>query len=106
MKDYEILKHIYPYIPVGSILPIQDSNGVKNDINTVSYPNYWITSLLNDFFAKGNNFGKSFDDVHDGTLTSKKGYGGYYYLRSGERFIVNGGGFDHLWRCNILTNGA
>lgn len=106
MKDYEILKHIYPYIPVGSILPIQDSNGVKNDINTVSYPNYWITSLLNDFFAKGNNFGKSFDDVHDGTLTSKKGYGGYYYLRSGERFIVNGGGFDHLWRCNILTNRA
>ena len=61
---------------------------------------------INDIFAKGNNFGKTFDTTHDGSITSKKGFGGYYYLYNGTVYITNGGGFDHLWRCNMLTNRA
>lgn len=107
MKDYEMLRYTPPYNPVGAILPEQNSNGTKLDVNTSAQPNYWITSLLLDIFAKGNNFGKSFDTVHNGTITSTKGYGGYYYLYSGGPFyIANGGGYDHLWRSNMLTNRA
>ena len=106
MKDYEMFKNTAPYVPVGPILPKQNSNGNKSDVNSVARPNYWITGLLLDIFAKGNNFGKSFDTVHDGTILSTKGYGGYYYLSDGTVCIVNGGGFDHLWRCNMLTNRA
>ena len=106
MKDYEFARHTSPYVPVGPVLPLQNSNGNKGDVNSVSTPNYWMTSLLNDIFVKGNSFGKSFDTVHDGTITSQKGYGGYYYLNTGTMCVVNGGGFDHLWRCNILTHRA
>ena len=103
MKDYEFGKHTIPYRPVANLLPLQNSNGVKFDINTVANPNFWVTSLLNDIFAKGVTFGKTFDTVHDGSITSQKGFGAYYYLYSGNQIIVNGGGFDHLWRSNILT---
>lgn len=109
MKDYVMHKHESPYLPIGSVLPAQNSNGSKADVNTVATPNYWITSLLNDIFAKGNNFGKTFDTVHDGTLTSKKGFGGYYYLYGTQNtsfIITNGGGFDHAFRSNMLTNRA
>lgn len=106
MAEYVMHKYTYPYVPVGNILPEQNNNGSKSDVNTSSSPNYWITALLNDIFAKGNCFGKAFDVVHDGTLTSQKGYGGYYYLMTGIKSIANGGGFDHLYRCNILTNRA
>lgn len=106
MKDYEFLKHTAPYYPVGAVLPLQNSNGNKLDVNTSANPNYWVTTLFNDIFSKGNNFGKTFDTTHDGSITSKKGFGGYYYLYNGIVYINNGGGFDHLWRCNMLTNRA
>ena len=91
------------YLAKGDLLPLQTSNGIKNDVNTVAQPNYWITSLLNDIFARGSAFAKSFDNVHDGSITSVNGYGGYYYLNDGYNLVVAGGGFDHLWRSNILT---
>ena len=110
MEKYEMHKHDgVDYIPIGALLPAQSSNGNKPDVNSVSYPNFWITSLLYDYFYKGIIFGKTFDEVHDESITSTKGYGGYYYLYGGETapFIIsNGGGYDHLWRCNMLTNRA
>lgn len=106
MKSYEIAKIGGDYRPVGNMLPIQESNGDKVDSNTTSKPNYWVTSLVDDYFAKGVSFGKTFDEIHDGNITSAKGFGAYYYLQDGEKAIANGGGFDHLWRCNMLTNRA
>lgn len=103
MKDYEFGKYTIPYRPVANLLPLQDNLGEKRDVNTVANPNFWVTSLLNDIFAKGVAFGKTFDTVHDGSITSQKGFGAYYYLYSGNKIIANGGGFDHLWRSNILT---
>jgi hypothetical protein len=90
------------YMPYGNILPLQTSNGHKSDINSDASPNFWVTRLLNDTFAKGSAFAKSFDTEHNGLLSSQ-GFGGYYYLNNGFRMIVAGGGFDHLWRSNILT---
>ena len=106
MKDYTFLKYTSPYVPIGPVLPLQSSNGNKNDVNTSQTPNYWIIRLLNPIFAKGNSFASAFDETHDGSITSAKSFGGYYYLNTGLKGVVNGGGFDHLYRCNMLTNRA
>ena len=90
------------YIPYGNILPLQTSNGNKNDVNISTTPNFWMTKMMNDTFAKGSSFGNTYDTEHNGLL-STMGFGGYYYLNDGFRMIVAGGGFDHLWRSNILT---
>ena len=97
IKDYEFGKYVSPYRPVGEIMTEQTSNGEKNDN---AGGNYWIHSLLDDIFAKGITLGKSYDK----SLTSRKAFGAYYYTRSGTRINVNGGGFDHDVRCNMLTN--
>ena len=60
---------------------------------------YWITDLDDEVAAKGVSFGRSYDL----SLTSDKAFGAYYYLSSPNVMIANGGGFDHLWRCNVLT---
>ena len=88
------------YTPVGAVYPAQTSNGVKSDgVNE----NYWMSELSDNYFAKGVLFGAGYDMAQ----TSTVGFGGYYYLNtSGVRNIVNGGGFDHLYRCNILTHRA
>lgn len=102
IKDYVCHKYTSPYRPVGALLPAQSDNGQKNDNVGV---NHWVSSLLNDIFAKGNCFGKSFDD----NLTSRKAFGAFYYLRNAvdvPYIISNGGGFDHEIRCNMLTNRA
>ena len=99
IKDYEFFKYASPYRAVGNLLPVQEDNGQKNDNVGV---NHWVSALLDDLFAKGNCFGKSFND----NLTSQKAFGGYYYLANGLKCIVNGGGFDHEIRCNMLTNRA
>lgn len=98
MKDYECHKHNAPYYPIGNILIEQQDNGVKNDITDA---NYWIDRLVNDIFAKGVVFGKSYNK----SLLSTQGFGAYYYLKSNNEPVIisHGGGFDHLWRCNMLT---
>ena len=60
--------------------------------------------MVSDIFAKGNVFGNDFDK----SLVSTKAFGAYYYLSSGSipNIISHGGGFDHLYRCNILTQRA
>ena len=99
IKDYEFFKHTDKYRPVCPILTLQVDNGNKAD---VVGSNYWITEMLNDVFIKGVSFGKTFST----DLTSKEAFGGYYYLNNGIVCIANGGGFDHLYRCNILTQRA
>lgn len=99
ISDYEFYKTTHPYRPVGGILPEQIDNGEKNDVLGV---NHWISSLMNDSFCLANVFGKSYSK----DLTSRQGFGGYYYLNSNNVCIVNGGGFDHGCRCNLLTNRA
>ncbi len=100
MKDYEFGNHSGSYVPLGDILPANDDNGNKNDIEG---RNCWVTSLMNDPFAQYLSFGKTYEK----TLSSEKAFGAYYYLyNEAEMHIVNGGGFDHLWRSNILTNRA
>ena len=43
---------------------------------------------------------------YDKNLTSSEAFGAYYYLRDGLNIVVNGGGFDHRTRCNLLTTRA
>ena len=99
MKDYVMHKYTSPYEPVSDLFTVQSDNGSKTD---VSGSNYWITSLNQDPFAKGVLFGRTYDK----SLLSTKAFGGYYYLYSSIVVICNGGGFDHLYRCNMLTQRA
>ena len=99
MQNYEFHKYTEDYKSIGDILPLNTSNGNKNDVVN---QNFWIDKLINDTFGKSVLFGKSYDK----SLISTKAFGGYYYLQSGVRCIANGGGFDHLYRCNMLTQRA
>lgn len=101
MRDYVCHKYTSPYKPIGKTLIPQISNGNKTD---VADANYWIISLMNDIFAKGSVFG----DAYDTSLVSTKAFGAYYYLSNTNIPVIisHGGGFDHLWRCNILTQRA
>ncbi len=97
MRDYEICKADgVKYVPVGE--PFENNyydNGNKQDLPGY---NYWITSLFDD---PGHLFG----DAYDKSLTSKQAFGAYYYVNAkSPSIIANGGGYDHQWRCNMLTN--
>ena len=99
IDGYEFFKTLPPYRPSGDILPVQVDNGQKNDGIGV---NHWVDVLINDEFYSANVFGKSYSDY----LTCRQSFGGFYYLKDGIVCIVNGGGFDHANRCNMLTNRA
>ena len=101
MMDYDLSQLSNAYKPIGALLTKQESNGEKSDIANA---NYWVSKLLNDVFAKGSCFGNAYDT----SLLSTQAFGGYYYLwdSSDPVVIVNGGGFDHLYRCNMLTHRA
>ena len=99
MKDYQFASLSAEYKPIGDILQEQASNGNKQDVSGV---NFWISKMLQDPFAKGLTFGKEYDQ----SLTSTKAFGAYYYLSDGLRGVMNGGGFDHAYRCNMLTHRA
>ena len=102
MKDYVMHKHTSPYMPVNALYTAQESNGYKGDTSGV---NYWVSTLDDGQFAKAVDFGRSFDT----SLTSDKAFGAYYYLYDNTDvpyIISNGGGFDHLYRCNMLTQRA
>ena len=94
IKDYETFSVTYPYRPYGQEYPAQIANT----------PNF-VTELNNDEFSKHVPFGKSFVAESDTDLDEKY-FGAAYYLKTGIVAIVNGGGWDHLRRCNILTNRA
>lgn len=99
IKDYVMHKHTDPYLPVGNVYEENMDNGDKRDITGW---NYWITELDNDIFAKGVDFARAYDK----SLTSTKAFGAYYYMAAYTACIANGGGFDHLYRCNVLTQRA
>ena len=61
--------------------------------------NYWVTSITQE---PGISFGTTWTQ----DITSQKAFGAYYYLSDGLVIIANGGGFDHGYRCNMLTNRA
>lgn len=99
MSEYSIASISGGYKAVGNPMILQEDNGIKAD---VVGSNYWITSLIDDNIAKNLPFGDQFDK----SLKSTQAFGAYYYLKNGRNIICNGGGFDHLYRCNILTQRA
>lgn len=99
IKDYEFFKTTAPYRATGRVFPEQTDNGQKNDNFGV---NHWVSSIFNDDLNTATVFGNSYSDL----LTSRQAFGGYYYLSSNNVCVVNGGGFDHSIRCNMLTNRA
>ncbi len=99
MKDYSMHKHEPPYYPLQCAFPYNADNGQQVDTKR---KNYWVTSLLYDSDYPFVAFGDDFDD----NLLSSQAFGAYYYRREGVNIIANGGGFDHEFRCNILTNRA
>ncbi len=99
IKDYEMHRHDGPYKLVSNAFPMNADNGKQTD--SPGY-NYWITSLYCDDEYNFIPFGAAYDNQ----LYSYQAFGAYYYLREGVNIIANGGGFDHEFRCNILTNRA
>ena len=88
------------YSPVGATYPTQTENGSKAD---TANTNYWVNALSDNHFAAGIIFGAGYSRA----LTSAQAFGAHYYLDdNGVNNVVNGGGFDHLYRCNILTHRA
>lgn len=96
MVDYVMHKITAPYYPQGLTFVENTDNGEKADITGA---NYWITKFDDNIFTRGIPFGRTYDK----SLTSKKAFGAYYYLKNDNVCIVNGGGYDHLYRCNVLT---
>ncbi len=99
MRDYVMHKHEPPYELVNYWFPFNDDNGKQKDSRG---NNYWVTSLLFDSEEPAMSFGTAFDT----SIRSDQAFGAYYYRRDGVNIIANGGGFDHEFRCNILTNRA
>ena len=99
MRDYVMHKITSPYLPQGTLFVENSDNGYKLD--GPNY-NYWVTKFDDNIFTKGIPFGRTYDK----SLVSTKAFGAYYYLFNTNVCIANGGGFDHLYRCNILTQRA
>ena len=87
------------YTPYGQPLPQSSDNGTLMDIRGV---NNWVSSLMDDPLQKGIAMGQAYDR----SLTSRLAFGAYYYVYEGHGICVNGGGFDHRNRCNLLTTRA
>lgn len=100
MQDYQFASHEGAYQPYNAPFEITNNdNGAINDDRGV---NYWVTRLMDDSEMRGVSFGIEYDK----NLTSSEAFGSYYYLRDGLNIVVNGGGFDHRTRCNLLTTRA
>ena len=99
MKNYKMFSTEGPYHAVGHLFEINNDNGVTADLYG---HNCWIDKFCPDLFPKAIIFGESYNK----SLNSTCAYGSYYYLGDDYQIIVNGGGFDHMYRCNILTQRA
>ena len=99
MKDYAMHCSEGAYVPVGPELPYNATLGKQ--IDKPGY-NYWVTSLMYAADAPAMSFGQAFDSQ----IYSYKAFGAFHYLREGRNILANGGGFDHEFRSNILTNRA
>ena len=100
IRDYKFASHEGAYQPYNAPFEITNNdNGAINDDRGV---NYWVTRLMDDSEMRGISFGIGYDK----NLISSEAFGAYYYLRDGLNIVVNGGGFDHRTRCNLLTTRA
>ncbi len=99
IRDYDMHHTADAYQPVSHTFPYNADNGTQ--VDKVGN-NFWVTELFYDAEQPAMSFGTAFSD----TLQSKQAFGAYYYLREGTNIIANGGGFDHEFRCNLLTNRA
>ncbi|MBQ8046995.1 MAG: hypothetical protein IJ196_03620 [Prevotella sp.] len=99
MNDYCFATYESPYQPYGHPLIEQPDNSILSD---GAGTNYWVTTLFNDEDNKGITFGCDFSK----SLNSQEAFGAYYYLKDGAYIVANGGGFDHQYRCNLLTTRA
>ena len=100
MRDYKFATYKAAYQPYGSPFTIiNNDNGTLEDLAGV---NFWVSYLMDDSNLNGISFGRDYDR----NITSKESFGAYYYLRDGLNIAVNGGGFDHRNRCNLLTTRA
>lgn len=99
MRDYKMHCVDGAYKPVGPVLPLNEELGMQ--IDKPGY-NYWITTLSYSPDAVALPFGEAFTT----RLSCCQAFGAFHYLRPGRMIIANGGGFDHEFRSNILTNRA
>ena len=99
MDDYCFGTHDGAYVAYSEQLTVNNDNGTLDD---VSQRNCWITALIPDPELKGISLGCAYDR----SLTSGAAFGAYYYIGNGLSIMVNGGGFDHRNRCNMLTTRA
>lgn len=101
MAHYRFTGHDSDHcLPFGPVLPENLDNG-NNDSDGKGV-NRWVSTLVEDSLARGVAFGKSFTTA----ATSQQAFGAYYYVGRGRCLLVNGGGFDHRNRCNMLTTRA
>ena len=99
MENYQFGSYEGAYEPYG---PPFESNTDNSILRDEPDTNYWITSLMND----EDNRGISFGNAYNKSLISMDAFGAYYYVQGGLNIVVNGGGFDHRFRCNLLTTRA
>ena len=100
MRDYKFGTYQAPYQPFGTPFDvINNDNGTLIDKRNA---NYWVSSLMDDGEMRGITFGNNYDK----NLVSSEGFGAYFYVDEGLNIVVNGGGFDHRNRCNLLTTRA
>ena len=100
------------YYPVGEPFEATPDTGTSegqngNKFDVPGNPNPFVIALDNDIFAKNVSIGRTYKQG----ITSKQSFGAYYYMFNSEDkpylyYIANGGGFDHTWRSNMLTNRA
>lgn len=97
MSDYRFTYHPSDgYEPYGGYFEFNSDNGTLKDKPEL---NFWATTLLDDDQNKGIALPKTYSK----SLTSVNAYGAYYYIDENNGIAVNGGGFDHRNRCNMLT---
>ncbi len=99
MREYKMHCVDGAYKPVGPVLPLNDELGMQ--IDKPGY-NYWVTSLS----CSGDALSLPFGEAFSSNISSRQAFGAFHYLRPGRMIIANGGGFDHEFRSNILTNRA
>ena len=97
MKDYCFSYNpTAAYQPYGDTFPSSRELGTLDDTRDV---NRWVSTLMDDPEQRGIAMGNAFSN----TMTSQEAFGAYYYVFDAHGFCVNGGGFDHRNRCNLLT---
>ena len=96
IADYVFGGHGGAYQPVGEPLVENTDNGIPADEKGI---NSWVTTLMPDTACTGIAIGNSYKR----DMSSTQAFGAYYYAGNGLCIAVNGGGFDHRSRCNLLT---